>query len=94
MECFYKQEGKARELLTKEKKGLFFRPRHLLEGREQGFIMQIASFLGDGMESTHMIEYLIHVDQKIPDWFIKIVFLGEQLGQVSSLGLVSWLQHR
>lgn len=40
------------------------------------FIMQIASFFYRGREGPYY--RLLHdVDQKIPDWLIKIIFLGE-----------------
>ena len=62
-------ENGARKLLTTEKKGLFLDLDNLWGGgRERhGFLtVQIAS--GD---------HIIGFDQKIPDWLIKIVLLGE-----------------
>lgn len=40
-----------------------------------------------------MTDYLLVLDQKIPYWSIKIMFLGEiklQLDQMLSLSLASW----
>lgn len=66
------------ELLVEEK--IIFRPRHLLLGgrEEQGFIMHIAllPIRGRGWR-THVTDYFIGIDQKIPDWFIKVTFLGK-----------------
>lgn len=45
------------------------------------------------VEGIHNIDYLIGFDQKIPDWFIKIICwerLKLKLYQVLSLSLVSW----
>lgn len=49
------------------------------EGEEHGriFIMQIASSFYEGIERPRVTDYLIGVDQKIPDWLMKIRFLGE-----------------
>lgn len=37
--------------------------------------MQLVSSASEGMERVHMTDYLTGVDQKIPDWLIKVTFL-------------------
>lgn len=44
------------------------------------------------MVKTHVIDYLMGAEQKIPDWLIKLCFwenLKGKLGQVLNPGLVS-----
>ena len=50
MEGFYRKKGRARELLAKGKKGLFFRPGFLLweDENRKGFTMWIASSSSGG----------------------------------------------
>lgn len=44
----------------------------------RGFILQIDSWVGAGeLEWAQVTDYLIDIDQKIPGWLIKIMFLGE-----------------
>ena len=39
--------------------------------------MKIAPIFCGGMERACVTDYLLGADQKIPDWLIKILFLGE-----------------
>lgn len=61
---FYRQKGEARELLTTEKEGSFFRSGYLLWEREwQGFLSCQIPFLSmgsevRGIESVHVTYYL------------------------------------
>ena len=65
MEGFYRKEGGARKFLAKEKD--YFRQSHLSLGeRARDLILQITSSSW-GMERAHVTEFLIDVDQKIPD---------------------------
>lgn len=67
---FYRKRGGARELLTEENK------KHLCGGRREleGFL-SCRLPLSLGIESFQVTVYLTGVDQKIPDWLIKAMFL-------------------
>lgn len=67
----------ARELLTKEEKGLFGDRRELAGCHF--FLCVCGGKVGRwvGMERAHLADYLIDTGQKIPDWLVKIMFLGE-----------------
>ena len=43
----------------------------------QGFYHVDCLPLPWGLERTYVTDHLIGTDQKIPDWLIKIIFLGE-----------------
>lgn len=68
IEGFYRKKGGARELLTEEETSFL--------GGAGRVIIQMACFCGE-MERAHVTDYYIGVDQKIPDWLIKVMFLGE-----------------
>ena len=81
---FYRKKGGARELLIKEKKRIVFRPRHLWGwGNSKDFYCAGHLFLW-GIDKAHMTDYLIGADQKILDWLIKTVFLGENATAIRS----------
>lgn len=87
MESFHGNSGGARELLTKEQKGLFLGLDVFASAQEngKGFIMQIASFYR-GLEGPW--DKLLLRDQKTPDLLIKNMFLGEAENAIS-LGMKS-----
>lgn len=43
----------------------------------QGFLSCKLPLLSIGDERAQVSDYLIHIAQKIPDWLIKFMFLGE-----------------
>lgn len=66
------------------------------EGKGKSFIMQIvsSSFWGV-LEKAYVKDYLIDVDQKIPDWLIKVMCLREaetaiRLGIKSRFGIMGF----
>ena len=67
-----------RELLT-TKKGSFGGLTPFTSGEEkaEGFIMKIASSFYRGWKGPFGQITLLALDQKIPDWLMKITFLGE-----------------
>lgn len=68
---FYRKKDGARELLAKEKKGLFLSRAIFLGGGE--FLSCKLPLLPMGADGEH----LVSLDRKIPDWLIEIKFLGE-----------------
>ena len=61
MEGFYRQKEGGQEGISKRKEDCF-RPGHLLLGRRE-------------WQEIYHEDYLISVNQEIPDWSIKITFL-------------------
>lgn len=93
---FYKKMGGATKLLKKENN--YFQTQTSVFGWKQlarVFITQIASsFRGGGAKDrVQVINHLIHVDQKKPDFFIKIFFFyyffQERLKEQLDLGIKS-----
>ena len=100
MESFYRTEmgwGVGKETISKRKKGFWGArtPSFCRVGESSGFDKQVAcSSSGGGVraKTTHLTSELIGADQKIPNWLIKITFLGKVCNSalVLDLGLVSW----
>ena len=74
---FLRKKGGARELLAKEKKGLFLGQGIFFgwrrKGKGKGFIMQMALLPLEGRGGPG--DYLIGATKKIPNWLVKITFL-------------------
>lgn len=72
---------RRREILAKEKKGLFLGQGVFFCGRGewQGFYHTNCLFFlwGGGWKGLTWLATLLVLDQQIPDWSIKITFLGE-----------------
>lgn len=77
MEGFYRKKSGARKLLAKGKKGLSRASTSSLWGEENAKVLSCKFLLLCEMERLHVPDYLIGTDQKIPDWLIKIAFLGK-----------------
>ncbi|KAF6372055.1 hypothetical protein mRhiFer1_009792 [Rhinolophus ferrumequinum] len=93
MEGFCRKKGGARMFLTKENKGLFL-DQYIFcgEGNSKDFYHTDCLFFLWWMEKARMTDYLIDIDQKIPDW-LRLYFWErpkQHSGQVLNLGLVSW----
>lgn len=90
------QQTVRKGAISKEKKG-FFRGDAFSLGEEDGrvSILHMASApCGEGRGPRWQTTFLV-LDQKIPAWLIKRMFLGEsklQLVQVRNLGLGPWAQ--
>ena len=95
IKLLHRKKDGTRELLGKEKEGLFLGQRFLFWGARYG----VGFYHGDclfflwGMKRAHMTGYLTGVEQHIPGSLIKITFLVKfetvvRLGTESSL--VSW----
>ena len=98
-EGFYRKEGVGvgKETISKRNKGVLGArtPSFCRVGKSTGFNKQVASSSSGGgarMNRTHLTSDLIGADQKIPNWLIKITFLGKVCNSalVLDLGLVSW----
>ena len=71
MERFYRNEGGARKLQAKEKKGLFQKGSFSLRGEGEGsYYTDYLAFLWV-IEEVQETGYLLGGDQKIPDWPVK-----------------------
>ena len=65
MEGFYRKDG-VRELLAKEKKGLFLGQDSLGEGEGMTRILSCTSLLGGGDGNGVVADHITGADQKIP----------------------------
>ena len=54
------------------------------KGKEKGSYHAACPLLSLGMERAQVTDYLIGVDHRIPDWLIKITFLGEVRATIRS----------
>lgn len=63
IEEFYRKKSGARELITEEKGWLFLGQDIFCGGR--------------GWKRAHITDYPVMLDQKVADWLVKIIFLGE-----------------
>lgn len=79
MDGFCRKKVWAGELLTKEKKELVLdQDRFCGERNSKGFTLQIVSSFPEGWtDRAHATDYLIGVDQKVPDSLVGITFLGK-----------------
>ena len=84
MEGFCRKKGEARDLLVKEKKGLFWAWKR----RRRVLMMEIAYYFSRGWRGPMRHVSLLVLNQKIPSWLIKIMFLGEVEAAIRS-GLIS-----
>ena len=87
----------GKETISKRNKGVLRArtPPFWRVGKSTGFNKQVASSSSGGgvrMNRTHLTSDLIGADQKIPNWLIKITFLGKVCNSalVLDLALVSW----
>lgn len=60
--------GWGKGAINKRKERIIFMPGHWGEGNGKGFWKEI--------ERVYLTDKLLVLDQKIPDWLIKITFLG------------------
>lgn len=64
--------------INKRKERIVFRPDIFFwgEGNRIASILQAASSFYGERERNHVTDYFIGIDQTIPDWLVKITFLG------------------
>lgn len=64
--------------INKRKERIIFRPGHVFweEGNRKGFILQTVSSSCGGRERTQVTDDCTGVHPPIPDWLVKITFLG------------------
>lgn len=78
---YYRKQGKVKELLIKENKWLFLDHDFFEgEGNSQGgggVFYHANYFLLWDTDRAHVTDGLFGVEQKIPNWLIKIISLGE-----------------